>query len=340
MALMEEDKKLQQINITAPQQMNLFELKGDRDIGYSNTIELYDVMPKYTWAAKREFTDLDNAIVERALTVRRVNYKVIIKAAIISKGKDKNSNVLIYPGNREELVEDALRKLSCSGNGRFMDGQVGVLFTLYELQQELERMGHGFDRGDIREAIEVLRGASIQCIRDNETILDSNFFPMSGLQNRTDWMENGKDAKCYVQFNPLVTKSINELSFRQLNYDKCMSYSNTLARYLHKRLNHYWTQASKTKHYTIMMSTLILQSGRELSSRMSTNRRTVDTAIKAIYDNAVINKPEIKVIKSGNKIIDIKYSLSPTKEFISEIVKANWRQTKVQCNQVIGDNSK
>jgi hypothetical protein len=41
----------------------------------------------------------------------------------------------MLPSDREEHIEDALRKLVISGNGAFLSGKAGVNFTMYELQQ-------------------------------------------------------------------------------------------------------------------------------------------------------------------------------------------------------------
>lgn len=335
---MKKDKSLDQLSMSTPQQLNLFELLLDGDSHFSNTVELYDTMPKYSFSEKREFKNIDYAMSEHSFKIRNKSYTVVIRAAIISKGKGKDkSNVLIFPGNREELVEDALRKLACNGNGCYMDGQAGVLFTLYELQQELKRMNHGFDINDIKESIQVLRNASIECTSQNERVLSSNFFSMSGLQSRDDWVNKAARAKCYVQFNPLITKSINEQTFRQLNYDKCMLYKNVLARYIHKRISHHWIQTSHKDDYTILMTTILLDSGRTLSDRMSTNRRAVETALNNLVKNEVIIDPIVEVQKEGRKIKNVKYILFPHDNFISEMIKANWRHNIIKTQALLVD---
>ena len=75
-----------------------------------------------------------------------------------------------YPGTREELVEDALRKIaSCQFSG-FMQ-QIptetsGVLFSLYELMAELAETGHTFSYQQIIESLTVLRLSHIDIYKE------------------------------------------------------------------------------------------------------------------------------------------------------------------------------
>src|SRR5204863_6738817 len=49
------------------------------------------------------------------------------------KAKEKE----FYPTYREELIEEALRKIACDNlNGIYLDNAAGVQFTLYELKKE------------------------------------------------------------------------------------------------------------------------------------------------------------------------------------------------------------
>lgn len=41
------------------------------------------------------------------------------------------------------------------------------MFTLYKLQKELSKMGHGYNLNEIKEAIQVCRGATLECISDD-----------------------------------------------------------------------------------------------------------------------------------------------------------------------------
>ena len=56
-----------------------------------------------------------------------------------AKGEEK----AYYPSQREEIVEDAIRKIAIEKGGVFIDGGAGVQFSIYELANELKKRGHG-----------------------------------------------------------------------------------------------------------------------------------------------------------------------------------------------------
>lgn len=318
------DKDLESFKLSRPLQIELFEIieAPGREKPYSNTIELYDALPKYNWSAKREYDDLSNAVIKRRCTIRGQSFTVKIRPAIIDK--DGSTSVLIYPGQREELVEDALRKLAVEGKGQMLDGKAGVLFTLYELQKELEEMGHGFNLNEIKEAIFVCRGSLLECISDDgQTSISSTFFPMVGLTTRGQFMEKGGDARCYVQFHPMVNESILKLTFRQYNYRLAMDIRSPLARYIYKRMAHYWTQASTNSPYTPSLVSFLSQSPRELSPTMYQNTRAMRNALDVLIKQEVISGYDAEEVKDGRRIVDVRYVIRPHAEFVKQTKAAN-----------------
>lgn len=322
-----QDKTLDRLEVTQSAQLRLFEIieAPSKKEQYSNTIELYDALPKYNWSAKREHEDLSNAVFTRQCTIRNQQFTVKVKPAIIEK--ENGRTVLIYPGQREELLEDALRKLAVGGKGHIIEGKAGVLFTLYELQKELERMGHGFNLTEIKEAIQVCRGATLECIsEDGDAFISASFFPMVGLTTRGEFMKKGGNAKCYVQFNPLVTESIMNLTFRQYNYKLGMDIRSPLARYIYKRMAHYWTQAHPNSPYTPSLVSFLSQSPRELSPRMPENVRAMKNALDALCAQEVISDYDAKQVKEGRKVIDVRYVIRPHENFVKLVMASNKRK--------------
>ena len=59
-----------------------------------------------------------------------------------------------------------------------------------------------------------------------------------------------------MQFHPLVTQSIDALTYRQFNYHQMMSHSTQLARWLHKQLSLKFTFASLVTPFEIRYSTI------------------------------------------------------------------------------------
>lgn len=332
-----KDKTINNLTVSTPRQIDLFEIFDNQtaDNRYSNTIELYDALPKYNWSAKREFHDLQEAEITRTANLRGRDYKIVIKPAILNK---RGKSVLIYPGTREEVVEDALRKFAVSGQGQMLEDNAGVTFTINQLRIELKSMGHTYDHAEIKEAIMVCRGATIECYGDNDqTLISSNFFPMIGLTTRQKYLNSQDDTRCYVMFNPMVTKSIMDLSFRQYDYKLGMEIPSPLARFIYKRMSHYWTQASTILPYTPSLMSFLRQSPRQLSDDMYSNTRAMTNALKVLIKHKVISHYEEEVVRKVRKVLDVRYKIYPHEDFVKMVKAANFHANRVKEQAAISE---
>jgi len=320
------ERNLSEYNMTRPVELLLFEFWEPDEKHYSNTIELYDAIPKYHWGNVKRINGRYLPSLERVFEHRSKRYRVKVRPARIDDRDGMERDY--YPSLREEIVEDALRKLACEGQGIFLDEQVGVTFSLYQLRKELQCMGHGYNLSDIKDALLVCANTKIEVeSEDGEAIVVSSLFQIVGLKKRSDWMQHGKNAKAYVMFNPLVTFSIINKSFRQINYLKCMSYKKNLARWVHKRISHNYIQASLVNNYTILLSTIIRDSCMKSYKEIRNNVSQVEDALEEMKKGDVILDYKTERIYRGrrNKIVDAKFILSPSPEFVSEMKRANRR---------------
>src|SRR4051812_31352741 len=100
------EKKLEEYKQTKPGQLALFQIATQEDGRYSNTIELYDGIPKYFWGKAERIEGRFLEPLEREFSYRNNSYPVRITPAVV---KDSDGvNRYYYPSAREELVEDAL----------------------------------------------------------------------------------------------------------------------------------------------------------------------------------------------------------------------------------------
>ena len=325
-------KKIDEYEYSKPVQLNLFELLSLQDREFSNTIELYDFIPKYFWGKSQRINGKFLEQLEREFECRMVRYKVKIDPAKISDRDGVTRDY--YPSKREELVEDALRKFACEGQGLFLDDQAGVTFTLYQIQQELKRLGHTYSIREIKDALLICAKTNITVsTEDGKSILVSSLFETLGLQTREDWQGQGEKTKAFVRFNSLVTQSIKQQTFRQLNYDKAMSYKSVIARQLHKRMAHHYPQASFTNPYHILLSTIIRDFGLTEYAQLRDNLRDVQAALEEMKENEIIMAYQIQKTldsKRRNKLVDAKFVLTPDARFISEVIGANKRQMELK----------
>ena len=324
----EEPKRLEDYHQSRPEQLTMFELLLPEDRRFSNTIELYDFIPKYVWGKVERINGEFLRALERPFECRGRRYEVTIDPAKI-KEKDGVTRDY-YPSKREELVEDALRKFASEGQGVFLDDQAGVTFTLNQLQQELKNNGHSFSKDQLKDALMICAKAHLTVsTEDGSTVLVSSLFETLGLQTREACEEQGQKTRAFVRFNPLVTASIKNKSFRLLNYETSMAYSSTIARQLHKRMAHHFTQASLMNPYHILLSTIIRDFGLTVYEKLPNNLRDVLKALNEMKEKRVILDYTIEKIldpKSRNKLIDAKLILTPDPHFSSEIIQANKKQ--------------
>jgi hypothetical protein len=322
---------------TQPAQLSLFGefLPPEARDSYSNTLELYDAIPKY-FSSKKSMAELRQdgiflKSLKRRFRHRDDYFELVIKPARVmdKDGQEKE----YYPSHQEEIVEEALKKLACDRlNGVFLNDTAGVQFTLYELDWELRRQGHAMKWADLITSLEICRGAGIEVIGpEGKVEVKSSIFPVVALVNRAEWQQNPKQVRCYVQFNPLVTYSINKLAFRQFDYVTYMQLKNHLARWLFKHLSHYYIQASWDAPYTILHSTIVDNSYLVNNARTRDQVRYVCEAFDELKGKVdVISQYHKKLIAGPRKKIeDVKYELMPSLAFISQIKKANRRHQEI-----------
>ncbi len=321
-----------------PAQLSMFQTffpEEDSDY-YSNTIELYDALPKY-FSNKQSMAALRQDGIFLKSLQRRCKHKgnwydLIIKPArLVDKNGDEKE---YYPSHQEELVEEALKKIACDRlNGVFLNDTAGVQFTLFELDKELRSQGHGMPWPDLITSLRICRNAGIEVIGPAGKVeVDSPIFPVLLLRNREEWRQNPKQVHCYVQFNPLITYSIQKLTYRQFDYAMFMQLKNHLARWFFKRLSHNYLQASLLELYTIKHSTIVQDSALVNHTRIRDQVRYVGAALKELqedrkrvllfYEKEVITGPK-------KKIEDVKYILTPHPGFIGQIKKANRRDDEI-----------
>ncbi len=302
-------------------QISLFELlKDEKD--FSHTIELYDFLPKYFWGRPERIDGIYLPRLEREFENRGRKYTLLLYPASIT---DENGDEkYYYPTKREEIVEDALRKIMAEKHVFFLDGEAAVSFSIYRLAKELKENGHRYSSRQIKDAIDVLAKATIE-LKSTDGELSFTFHPIEAV----GYKGIEEETETFVKFSPLVTKSIRENTFRQINYKKVMSYKHALPRQLHKRMAHHYTQASLTDPYTIMLATIIRDFGLTRRKQLKDNLRELEEALAELKNsNVVINYTLEKIIEKSPrvKLADVKITIQPHFEFVAEVKRANARR--------------
>jgi Initiator Replication protein len=324
----EKPKAFERYEQDHPMQLSLFQVLEPENKKYSNTVEIYDFLPKEYLGKASRVADTYLPRLEREFECRNKRYKMKLDPARI---EDKDGTVReYYPSQREEVIENCLRKLMVEGGGVFLDDLASVRFTLYQLQKELKENGHTYSYTQIKESLEILTKTNIEleCEADNIRLI---FSPIETLGLRGE----GEETQTFVRFSPLVTDSIKERKFRLINYKKMMGYRTAIARKLHKRMSHFYTQASFTDKYEANLSTLIEYFGLTKYSQMSKNLRDFEKGIEELKKSNTIltfTTSEIKQDRPRVKVVDYKISILPHPEFIAEVKKGSHRKNVIETH--------
>ena len=315
-------------------QLNLFQnfLANDRQRDrLSNTIELWDAVPRYycdrTQQSKlRHAAERTLPVLERAFEHGNSSFRVKIYPARIETSQGFCE---YYPSVREELVEDALRKLSTQRNQGFLtETRSGCVFSLHVLRKELAACGHTMSYQQAYESLSILNASRIEVASANgKKMFKAPILPLLCGVSRSH-LDIDPQAKWFCDFYPLVTMAINRLTYRQYDYERMMTHSSQLARWLHKRLAHNYIQASPLRPYTIAFSTTQRDSGLlDYQSQGITRpvQKLEDTCKELIADNVLMAYTCSRKRGKRRRLIDAIFTLTPTIHFTSQAKAANKR---------------
>lgn len=330
----------------ANRQLSLFQgfltnTEDERD-ALSNAIDLWDSIPRYSIPRKKEE---ELRLPGGFLPVRTVGFQYRGKAYTAQvrparldikdkEGKPTGATIEHYPSAREELIEHALRKLASEQYAGFFDQpdyRSGVAFTLHRLRQELASQGHAMTYEGLAEGLEIMHYAFLGVIDaesdpDDPSMISQPYLPALAKVNRKG-RASDPDAKWFVQFHGLVTDSINQITYRQFNYQRLMKCNTQLARWLISQLVLKFTQAAITNSFDIRFSTIKRDSG--LLSGY-TRERDALAALDDAWDEvkkleALYTVKKVEQHGSRGKLEDVVYTLFPSREFSAEQKAANRR---------------
>lgn len=252
-----------------------------------------------------------------------------------SDGNPVMERVYVFPGVREDKIEEALKLLLAHGQGEWETEKSGVRFTVRQIYRELARTGNKYNIDEIKEGLEVLRKArcTIYGIESGtgrrKSVIDAPFLPAVLLNDRNTYeskLEAGEDTRCYAQMHPLVSEGIRQNQFRLTNYLKHQRLDNLLARFIHKVLRIGFTAASSPNTpYKLSMNQTLMEYGR-FNERSDNNYSVFKTALQDLESNGILSKWEVEDIRdqADRRIIHDRYFLCyPTQEFVDEVVRAN-----------------
>jgi hypothetical protein len=304
----------------------------------SNTIELWDSIPKYAVTARQQNALRDDSgrlpphVAEFEYTSasldRPVRCRMTVKPALIEveEGVFKD----FYPSQSEEIIEEVLKKIFTDqqyGMHSFRDVESWVRFTLNMIRKELRERGHTRSLDEIKRSLEIMRNSIIDVEmsgRGRGVVYGNPILTNVVRTTRAD-IEDDPGAKWTAQLPALISKSINELSYRQFNYALHMRLKTPIARWLHKRLVHRYRNASLMTAYSFSYSSVARDSGLLNNKRISANVKALTDALDELKDEGILFSVEIDKRFDGKRLTDAVFKVFATNDFTKEVKAASAR---------------
>jgi len=300
----------------------------------SNTVEMWESIPKYFFTPRQ---------VEKLRTKTghadpfKWEYKyndvacsVKIQPALIEQ---KNGSYKAYfPGITEEFVEESLKKILTIQNHGIHDKnktETWVRFSLSMIQRELKSRQRTRSRNEIKQAIEVMSSCIITLYKEEKEIWKGSIIQDLVTVGREEYLAN-TDSHHIGRLPLFISHSINQLEYRQFNYDRLMSCNEQLTRWLYKRLINRFKQASHITDYHFMYSDIKQASGLLQQTREIDNRKKIISAFKELKKKGIILSYKPDERKKGRTITDVKYTIKAAPGFIQEQKAANKRASDIK----------
>lgn len=309
----------------------------------SNTVELWESIPKYFFTPKQvEKLRTADGLAKPCKWEYSYNgfpCTVKIQPALI---EEEDGNFRAYfPGVTEELVEEALKKFFTDkhyGTHDPHNAESWVRFSLSMLYRELMARGRSRSYKEIKRAIEIMNKCNIAFFKEGKELWSGAILQDLVTVNRKEYIAD-TDSHHIARLPLFISHAINQIEYRQFNYDRLMSCNEQLARWIYKRLINRFRQAGFLNQYHFMYSDIEQSSGLLQQGRETDNRKKVISSLEELQKCGVLMRYETDERRQGRKVVDIKYTLYSGSDFIREQKAANKRATDAERAMAVNNSS-
>jgi hypothetical protein len=310
-------------------QLSLFETTGKP---HTNYMALYDLAPRFALKTDRLSGTMLSSI-KREFYFNGDLYRVVVTPARITDAAGNERDVL--PGEREQLVEDVLRKLAIERISLADQDQVRAFFYIYRIHKELSAHKHTFSKAEIREALEVLNKSTIEIVRVStdkkkpQPVLYAAAFPVLAFADQNDL-----ESQAYVQLNPLLATAIKTLAYEQVNYNWLMRIKGQLPRWLFKSLSLLFSDKSSPNDLIEIKASDVANGSGCKAKRWREVLLEVSKAVQKLKDKQVIEWFEVQNVMDGRTKVDVVFSIKLSKQFMddrrSAIARTDFNRTQAE----------
>lgn len=333
-------------NTAAPQkapeskQYDLFTTFFGDPAELSNTLELWDAIPKYSMSrrAQNNLRDSNGRLpflehefeYKNRLLDKPIKARLKIQPALIEE--EDGSVKDYYPSYTEDLIEEVLKKI-------FADQQYGlhfptkgeswVRFSAHMIRKELAARGHTRSLQEIKKSLEIMAKCSleVQFSGQGRGLVYNNPILSNMVRTTREDLAEDPNAKWMAQLPALISKGVDELSYRQFNYALHMNLSQ-LGMWLHKRLVHRYRNASLFHPYTFAFTSVERDSRLLNHVRKTRNIQSVRDALDEIKAKDIIHSWEEDERRSGRQIDDVIFTVYASSDFTDHVKASLARANK------------
>jgi hypothetical protein len=306
----------------------------------SNSLSFWDRLPKYSiplnqqQSMRNERGDLPDY--EQVFEYGGREFTLVVCPARV-KGPD-GLGYEVYPSEREQLIEAALRYLACQQATGFyttqtqdIQGGAGVVFSIYQVRRLLEQRGRHYKYREIRDALKIMR-RSVFHIRGAEknVVADLDLQIIEHIDRISDCGDlEDSGTRWIVRFNHHVARAITSCNYRQFDFDEMVRCKSMLARWLYQYLVHCWRNASPRHPSRVSLLSVRRDSGSLPHKRLYKAAAKLEEALDQLVGVGVVERLEAEELRGArNKLLDVHFTLYPTRAFTQKVIDANMRQRR------------
>lgn len=317
-------------------QMDLFsQFLTNDESEVSNTVDLWERIPKYFLSPQEQQRLRTTEGLAKPYTLKYVlrdhngqvlPHKVVIQPALIEQPSGEYK--AFFPTRSEEIIEEVLKKIFTEQKLGIHDpknAESWVKFSYSMIRRELEHRSCGKTYTEIKHSLEVMSKCILTVYENKKEIYTGAILQDYCSVDRKQYLDDTK-ALHVARLSVFISHAVNTLKFRQYNYKRLMDCKEQLSRWLLRRLINRFTYASLTSSHNFMYSTIKAESGLLRTKREVDNRLKVIAALDELKEAGAIFNCIVEEKWEGRKIVDVKYTVTPTHKFSTEQKAANKRE--------------
>lgn len=328
-------------------QMELWKGFFKKEDGCGYTLDFWENIPKFFLTRSRYFEKA--TVHQKNFLHKGQRYFVTIKPAVLTIN---DRAVLVFPSLREDAVYRVLLEMAAD---QFLGENLTEIWegkdylavrtqpTLKKLRKLLIERNNDYKISEIQEALKVMRWAGYEIKSEEGFFLDFSILSFLGGH----WLDNKKDSDgektfTILEFNSFLSEAIIAARGWPINNQKVLSLKQPLARWITTRLSHNYRQAETAgamagKGYTLSLTTILEESGMEREPRLRDTLARIRNALKEMQEADLLTnwKPYEEILVHGSRsgkgrkqVIDAKWILFPSPNFVQEIIRGNTKMAQ------------